>query len=311
MSHPLRIRSAVPQEPQWPSFTGTAAFVGTSPSGLVNVWYDPTLGASGLANAQALLAGADNVRAIDAGIFGTPDQLVNVIVFALGGATDGTGGADHGGCDFSTGQNIEVCAAFGLPQRVLALFEAELSECQMRGNLCGESTGEALSRWCSMVVAPGALADFTSTPSWEQAGKPNWVDQTKNTDQDYPSTGCGMAFLSWLQHLGYPLSKIAPLMVSLGDGGTLAQLYTRLTGKTTAWADFIAAVNALPGPMTSDDPFAGASPPPPPPPPPPPHPVGNVLTLSTALRPGAHVIARNAEILVIHSALPAGTYPVK
>lgn len=238
----------------WPSFTGTATFVGTSPSGTTNVYYDATLGAQALANAKALVAKADKIRQIDSAIFGTKGGSVNVIIFALGGATDGTGGADHASCDFTTGQNIEVCASYGNNPRVYALFEAELSECQMGGNLCGSSTGEALSRWCSILVAPYALLDFASAPTWQQDGQANWVDTTEATDQDYDSIGCGMAFLSWLQHLGYTMYKIAPAMVALGTNGTLAQLYTKLTGKTTAWTDFTAAVKAK-GKITNDDPF--------------------------------------------------------
>ena len=42
-------------------------------------------------------------------------------LFALGGATDGTGGADHNGCDYTTGAAIEVCASFGHSARVSAL----------------------------------------------------------------------------------------------------------------------------------------------------------------------------------------------
>ena len=32
----------------------------------------------------------------------------------------------------------------------------------MNGNLCGLSTGEALSRWCAMLIGDNALADFAS-----------------------------------------------------------------------------------------------------------------------------------------------------
>jgi hypothetical protein len=46
-------------------------------------------------------------------------------------------------------------------------------------------------------------------------------------------------------------------MVALGDSGTLAQLYGQVTGNpaTAAWSQFTAAINALPGGVTSDDPF--------------------------------------------------------
>jgi hypothetical protein len=57
--------------PQWPSYTGTSQFVGTSPSGRVTVYFDPTLGAPALQNAQNLVNDADRVvSANDAQIFG-------------------------------------------------------------------------------------------------------------------------------------------------------------------------------------------------------------------------------------------------
>ena len=248
--------------PAWPSFTGNAQLVGTSPSGRVTVYVDSSLGAQAQQNAQDLLNDADRVATANDGIFGTTGGDVSVIVFALNGATDGTGGADHNGCDYTTGNAIEVDASFGNSARVSALFEAELSECSMNGNLCGQSTGEALSRWCAAVAGNNALADFATAPQWVSDGMANWVDQTENTDQDGDSTGCGMAFLSWLISQGYGLEKIAPAMVNLGDSGTLAQLYASVTGdsSTNAWTNFQNAINALPNgsaSITSDDPFNG------------------------------------------------------
>jgi hypothetical protein len=246
--------------PQWPSYNGTSQFVGTSASGRVTVYVDPTLGGPALQNAQDLVNDADRVVAANDALFGTTGSPVSVIVFALGGATDGTGGADHMGCDYVTGAAIEVCASFGNSARVSALLEAELSECSMGGNLCGVSTGEALSRWCATVIGNNALADFATAPQWAQDGMANYVDQTKPTDQDADSTGCGMAFLSWMMSQGYGLDKITLAMVSLGDAGTLAQLYANLTSDAAAnaWPNFQAAIQNLPNGVTSDDPFAGA-----------------------------------------------------
>lgn len=185
---------------------------------------------------------------------------MSVIVYALGGATDGTGGADHMGCDYSTGNAIEVDASFGNSARVSALFEAELSECSMNGNLCGESTGEALSRWCAAVIGNNALSDFATAPQWYSDGMQDYVNKTDNTDQNADSTGCGMAFLSWMiGNQGYGLEKIAPAMVNLGDSGTLAQLYASLSGDraSNAWQNFQNAISSLPNGVTSDDPFNG------------------------------------------------------
>jgi hypothetical protein len=250
--------------PTWPSYTGRSQYVGVSKSG-VTVWYDPSLGARALKNATDLLADADRIRAANDAIFGTVGGPVDVIVFALGGATDGTGGADHGGCDYTIGGQIEVCAAFGNSMRCSALFEAELSECSMNGNLCGLSTGEALSRWCAMLIGNNALADFTSVPTWVHDGEPNWVNKIDGTDQDYDSIGCGMAFLSWLQKLGHALPTIAQEMVKLGNAGTLEALYAKLTGDTGAhaWTKFKAALGGAGVSLTTDDPFGAMGPSPP------------------------------------------------
>src|SRR5579863_1359408 len=263
MSHPLRpprkpqLRAAA--APQWPSYTGTSQLVGTSPSGTVTVYVDPSLGAPALQNAQDLLNDADRVAQANDAIFGTTGGAVSVIVFALGGATDGTGGADHMGCDYVNGAAIEVCASFGSSPRVSALFEAELSECSMGGNLCGESTGEALSRWCAEVIGNNALSDFATAPQWAQDGMQDYVNQTDPTDGNADSTGCGMAFLSWLMSQGYSLNDIAQGMVTLGDSGTLAQLYGNLTSDvpSNAWPNFQATVQSV-IPITTDDPFGAA-----------------------------------------------------
>src|ERR1700724_3717215 len=231
MNHPLRLHTVTDLKPMrkdsttppaWPSFTGTSQLVGTSPGGRATIYVDPSLGAPGLQNAQDLLNDADRVASANDVLFGTTGGPVSIIVFALGGQTDGTGGADHLGCDYQTGAAIEVCASFGNSARVSALFEAELSECSMGGNLCGASTGEALSRWCASVIGNNALSDFATAPQWAQDGMPDYVNKTDPSDQHADSTGCGMAFLSWLMSQGIGLGKIAPTMVSLGDGGTLA-----------------------------------------------------------------------------------------
>src|ERR1700681_1856809 len=213
---PAMAKRDEPAAPQWPSYTGTSQFVGASPSGKVTVFVDPSLGDPGLQNAQDLVNDADRVVASNDKIFGVPGGPVSVIVFALDGATDGTGGADHMGCDYTSGAAIEVCASFDNSARVSALFEAELSECSMGGNLCGVSTGEALSRWCAATTSNNALSDFATAPAWAQSGMADYVTQTDGTDQHADSTGCGMAFISWLTHKGHTLASIAQGLVKLG-----------------------------------------------------------------------------------------------
>ena len=182
-----------------------------------------------------------------------------MIIYALDGKTDGTGGADHMGCDYVVGNNIEVCASFGNSARASGLFEAELSECNMSGNLCGVSTGEALSRWCAASVSNNALSDFATAPAWFKDGAPDFVTRTDPTDQNADSTGCGMAFISWLLSQNIALATVAQGLAPLGANGTFAQLYGNLTGKdpTTAWQAFIDAVRELRGGISTDDPFGG------------------------------------------------------
>lgn len=260
MSHPLlppRLAPRLAAAPQWPSFRGTPELVGSSPSGAVTVYIDQSLQAA-MQNAKDLIADANRIVQLNNGFFGTAGGHVNVIVWALNGKTDGTGGADHATCDYQTGGNIEVDASFGNSQRVFALFEAELSECSMGGNLCGQSTGEALSRRCAAAVSNNALTDFATAPIWFQNGMPDYVDKTDPTDQNAISTGCGVAFISWLVSKGYALNAIAPAMVALGDRGTFAQLYAKLSSQnaSSAWPAFQAAVQALPNGVTTDEPFA-------------------------------------------------------
>lgn len=260
IKHDHKLKRDNPPPPPWLSYKGEAEFVGTSPSGRVTVYVDPSLGAPAAQNAQDLVNDADRVVAANDAIFGTTGGPVSVIVFSLGGQTDGTGGADHMSCDYTNGAAIEVCASYGQSARVSALFEAELSECSMNGNLCGENTGEALSRWCAAVIGNNVLSDFTSAPQWAADGMPDYVNKTDPTDQNPYSTGCGMAFISWMLSQGYTLGKIAQTMVSLGDSGTFAQLYLNLTSDSSAnaWPTFKSAVQALQGGVTTDDPFGGA-----------------------------------------------------
>lgn len=265
MTHPIKKTAAIedegnPSPPPWPNYNGTVQYVGTSPSRRVTVYVDPTLGQPALQNAQDLIQDADRIVAANDAIFGTTGEPVSVIIYALRDDTDGTGGADHLGCDYTNGAAIEVDASFGNSARVSALFEAELSECSMGGNLCGESTGEGLSRWCAAVISNNALSDFATAPTWVADGMPDFVNNTDPIDTNPDSIGCTMTFLSWLMSQGHNLDQIAPAMVSLGNSGTLAQLYAKLSGDpaSEAWPKFRAAVKTLPGGVTNDDPFSGA-----------------------------------------------------
>ena len=255
-SGPRRLLGADSPHPAWPTFQGGAVLVGAS-RGMVSVYVDRALGDQAVVNATDLLADADRIVADNNAVFAIVGGPVSVLVCGLSGATDGSGGADHGGCDFMSGGAIEVCAAFGNSILVGALFEAELAECAMNGALCGSSTGEALSRWCAAEICQNAIASWATAPAWVAAGMPNWVDHTFQSDMHEPSVGCAMAFISWLRSQGFTLGTIAQRMVALGDDGTLAQLHAAVMGAPAygTWQEFECAVAELPDGVSDDDPF--------------------------------------------------------
>jgi hypothetical protein len=166
---------------------------------------------------------------------------------------------------FNIRDDLPYCdAAFGNATMTNGLVVAELTEsfmgAQNKGWDCGGSNGEALSRFLAELESggpAGALAGFATGPDWDRAGRPNWIDATEPTDQDSVSTGCGVVYLYWMMSQGHTPAQIA--QAGCPDG-SLASNYQALTGRTSAWNDFLAAVNRLPHGVDSDDPW-GAAPP--------------------------------------------------
>ncbi len=76
---------------------GASTWLGTD-GRPVTVYYDPATGADGLAAAQYTLAHIDALMAYNDAVFGVRGLGGGVIVAAVNGATDGTGGAYHYGC---------------------------------------------------------------------------------------------------------------------------------------------------------------------------------------------------------------------
>jgi hypothetical protein len=235
-------------------------------AGNVTVYYQTSLGTSGETLANALLGRVTGPYGDMEQLFGVSGGSVTVVVASLTGNNDGTGGAYHYGCNFASGGTLYLDATFALPNAIdveLSLYVAELSECFMgaesKGWNCGYSNGEGLSRFCAEVdTAPGAFPSWGITgPSWVSAAYPDWVSSTEQTDRNYASTGCAVLYLYWMVSLGHSRRDI----IAAG-GATLADNYSSITGKNTAYADLKAAVEALN--VTSDNPF----PPPPPPAPP-------------------------------------------
>ncbi len=228
---------------------------------MTTVFYDPALGAKGLTNAQFLLDRVDAAYRVCQGYYGIPGSLVNLIVAPLSGQNDGSGGAYHWACNFSSGGDLYVDSAYADPMMDVGLFVAELSECfmgpQAKGFDCGQSGGEALSRFHAALASggpSGSLVEFSTASTWDQAGRPDFITNTASSDQNDSATGCGVLYLWWMVSQGY-----TPAQITQAGGTTFAANYHTLTGKTTALADFMAAVAGLPNGVTSDDPWPAAA----------------------------------------------------
>jgi hypothetical protein len=238
------------------SFDYPATEVGIS--GSITLYYDPSLGPPGLALAQQLLNAIAGPYIDMQSFFGVMGSAADVVIAPLSGNNDGSGGAYHFGCDFTSGGVLYLDATFANTtvnplDLEVGLFVAELSESFMGlqggGWGCGSSNGEGLSRFCAEVETPtGTLSAFATGPAWAQAGFPDWVSQTEATDQDAVSTGCAIVYLYWLRSLGFSIPNIVQ-----AAGATLAANYQSLTGKTTALQDLTAALAGRT--VTSDNPF--------------------------------------------------------
>jgi len=184
--------------------------------GNITVSYDPSLGSKGQTLATQLF---DVVRGPYQQMqenFGIAGGAVTVIVAPLSGKNDGSGGAYHYGCDFTSGGVLYVDATFANTTAnpldlEVALYVAELSEAfmgaQNKGWGCASSNGEGLSRFLAQNAPPAVMPSWGITgPSWVQAGYPDWVSKTETTDRNYVSTGCATVYLYWMRSQGYTIS---------------------------------------------------------------------------------------------------------
>jgi hypothetical protein len=227
--------------------------------GNITIYYDPSLGAQGLSIATQMMNAVSGPYDDMHAFFGIDGGPVNVIVAPLSGHNDGSGGAYHYGCDFKSGGDMYIDATFASKDAdplnlEVGLYVAELSEsfmgAQNRGWGCGFSNGEALSRFCAEQETPAdTLRTFFTGSEWDQAGRPNWIDTTEQTDRNSISTGCGIVYIYWMRSLGFTSSQIVQ-----AGGATLKANYQALTGKTTAYNDLLAALRGVA--ITSDNPFS-------------------------------------------------------
>ena len=228
-------------------------------AGNITVDYDTALGQPGLQLAQQMVNAVSIPYSDMETFFGITGGPVTVVIAPLSGSNDGSGGAYHYGCDFASGGTLYLDATFSNTtinplDLEVALYVAELSEAfmgaQNRGWGCGYSNGEGLSRfYAEDDTPPGSFPNWGVTgPSWAQAGFPDWVTKTEQTDRNYVSTGCAIVYIYWMRLLGFDNAQIAS-----AGGATLSANYQTLTGKPTALQDLLAATKGLT--ITSDNPF--------------------------------------------------------
>lgn len=205
-----------------------------------DVSYMTSLGKKGAALAQAILQNCERDYSTLQQIFGglTPHRMPFTVQI-----TSGATGASHSSC---LGTDIAVGGkSGGAVDFIRSLLVAEADEVFManfgHGWDCGASNGEGLSRVLANDIYQGVEpAGFISSNSWLNSSRDDFVNNTLPSDTDYPSIGCSVLFLNWLRfQLNYSWANI----VAAGSG-TLAETYKNLTGKSTAWKDFNAIIDA-------------------------------------------------------------------
>ena len=220
-----------------------------------DVSYDQSLGTDGQSLSAALLSSCEWEYAVLKGWFGgiTPASLPFNVYIDLG-----ANGASHADCLSTTIH----CDAFtgtdaDLVRMVLA---AEIDEvfmaAQNKGWNCGANNGEGLSRVLAAELYPLQLGGFATAASWLDGGRPNWIDNTENTDKNSVSIGCAALFINFLHYeLTYSWNAIIAAAAP-----TLAGVYKNLTGQTDAWVRFSTLMQAYfpagkPSGLTNDNPF--------------------------------------------------------
>jgi hypothetical protein len=154
------------------------------------------------------------------------------------------------------------CAAFAGDNSDLVRFVmaaeagAVLMAAHGKGWNGGFSHGEGLSRCLATELYPAQLRGSSSAGAWLDGPRPNWVDNTEQTDRGYTSIGCAVLFLNFMRHeLTYSWNAIVAAAAP-----TLGGVYKNLTGLTDGWAQFSALMQSYypegtPSGATTDNPF--------------------------------------------------------
>jgi len=207
------------------------------------VQYENTLPnqANVIANANALLPVPETEFTVTTGWFNTPggkfgagqQQVVNLNLqdTSTSGGTNlpGANNSGYGRAINLDAQNLFTGATAA--ERVKNVFMAEWSEILMsltNNWHAGDSSGEALSQYCSIIRFPAGHYSYYGSwvNNWLKTSRPDWVTKTEPTDKNPVSFGCALAFIFYLNtQLGFTINQI----IAAGSAN-LAQAYTALTG---------------------------------------------------------------------------------
>ncbi len=223
------------------------------------VSYEESLGTDGQTFADAVLAVCEQDYAQLQSVFGniSISNLPFSIYLRLGDSNNG--GAYHHSCEatelycfVTPGDSTELACML-----VVAEEDEVFMANQNAGWDCGFSNGEGLSRILSTELHPSALNGFASAASWLDSDRPDWINNTEQTDQDYVSIGCSTLFLNYLH---YQLGSGWNVIVQAG-GSTLAQTYANVTETTndpfTPFATLLQSrfPQGTPSGLQNDNPF--------------------------------------------------------
>jgi hypothetical protein len=226
------------------------------------VYYETALGSAGAQVAGQVLGKVEADYARLSQLFGdvTLAQPFNVVIAAIGGAQDGTGGAYHMGCDdqtlyvdIKTKPHIDSDrSSFFVVTQAVDVFAAA----QGKHADCGTSYGAALKRVLATELYPKEIAEFSTAAYWLDGARADCVSVNDKTDLNTGATGCAVLFLNYL----HTQLNIAWERILHAGGATPAETYANLGLGSDAFARFRALIDrhfppGKPSGLTTDNPF--------------------------------------------------------
>jgi hypothetical protein len=234
---------------------------GSTPNSVV--FYETSLGSVGsdIARAVSSRFEGDFARLTDFfGVTALPKPL-NIIIAAIGGIKDGSGGAYHYACD-AEDIYVDVKIEPSLdPDRtnffVVTQAVDVFGALQNKGWDCGASNGTALKRVLATELYPKEIDGFTTAAAWlDSPLRPDFVNANNQTDADPVATGCAVLFLNYMHtQLKIPWDKIVQ-----AGGPTPGQTYANLGLGNDGFVKFKRLMDThfpigKPSGVTTDNPF--------------------------------------------------------